>query len=49
MAKDDLIKLRVRKDLKNAAVAKAKAEGVTLSEVLRRLLAEWIERRGGRL
>lgn len=49
MAKDDLIKLRVGKDLKEAAAARAKAEGVSLSEALRRLLAEWVQdEKGGK-
>ena len=39
--KDDLIKARIPKDLKEAARRKAEAEGLTLSEALRRLLAEW--------
>jgi len=39
--KDDLIKARIPKDLKEAARRKAEAEGLTLSEALRRLLEEW--------
>ena len=38
---DDLIKARIPKDLKTAAMAKAKAGGITLSEALRRLLEGW--------
>ena len=40
--KDALIKARIPKDLKEAARRKAEREGLTLSEALRRLLAEWV-------
>ena len=41
--KDDLIKARIPKDLKEAARRKAEAEGLTLSEALRRLLETWVK------
>ena len=38
---DDRVRMRIPKELKAAAMAKAEAEGLTLSEALRRLLAKW--------
>ena len=44
MAKqDERLRIRLPSELKTAAMAKAKAEGLTLSDVLRRLLAEWVK------
>ena len=41
--KDDLIKARIPKDLKEAARRKAEAEGITLSEALRLLLEKYVD------
>ena len=44
MAKqDERVRMRIPRELKVAAVAKAKAEGLTLSEALRRLLETWVK------
>ena len=40
---DARLNVRIPRELKVAAMAKAKAEGLTFSEVLRLLLAEWVK------
>ena len=38
---DDTLKLRLSKNLKEQALAKARREGITLSEAIRSMLAAW--------
>lgn len=35
--------VRIDKELKTKAIAKAKAEGLKLSDVIRKLLSQWLE------
>jgi len=42
MAKDMRVDLRISKDLKDAAMARTNTNGVTLSELIRQLLTEWV-------
>ena len=42
MASEERYNLRIDPELKRAALAKARAEDLTLSQVIRRFLREWV-------
>jgi antitoxin component of RelBE/YafQ-DinJ toxin-antitoxin module len=42
MTPEERLTLRIEPELKDAAQAKAKAEDLTLSQVVRRFLREWV-------
>lgn len=43
MAREQRLFVRIEADLKERAQAKAERQGLTLSEVIRRLLRAWVE------
>jgi antitoxin component of RelBE/YafQ-DinJ toxin-antitoxin module len=43
VAREERLFVRIEADLKEQAQSKAEREGVSLSEVIRRLLAEWVK------
>ena len=43
MAREERVNFRIDPELKQAALAKARAEDLTLSQVIRRFLRQWVK------